>query len=78
MPSISIDRMTLELAGASESQARRLATGITERLAAADVSTRFGEFPAVSVNLTASVGTNADKLAEQVIHEILRELRRVL
>jgi hypothetical protein len=78
MPSISIDRMTLELAGASESQARRLATGITERLAAADVSTRFGEFPAVRVNLTASVGTYADKLAEQVIHEILRELRRVL
>jgi hypothetical protein len=77
MPGISIDRMTMELTGVSESQARRLAMGITEGLAAADVSNVSNDVRTMRVSLTASAGTGADKLAEQVISEILQELKRL-
>ncbi len=76
MPGISIDRMTMELTGVSESQARRLAMGITAGLAAAGLSNMASDVPAMRINLTASTGIDSDKLAEQVISEILRQLRR--
>ena len=76
MPDISIDRLTLELTGASESQARRLAMGITEGLAAAGFSNMASDVPAMRIDLTASTGIYFDKLAQQVISEILGQLRR--
>ena len=77
MPGISIDRMTMQLTGVSESQARRLGMGITEGLAARRESIVLRDVPAVRINLTADAATNTDKLVEQVISEILQELKRV-
>ncbi|SEO04033.1 hypothetical protein SAMN05216404_11091 [Nitrosospira multiformis] len=77
MPGISIDRMSMELTGVTESQARRLAMGITEGLAARRESIALSDVPVVRINLTADAATNTDKLIEQVISEILQELRRL-
>jgi hypothetical protein len=76
MPGISIDRMTMELTGVSESQARRLAMGIAEGLAAAGLSNMASDVPAMRIDLTASSGIDSDKLAQQVISEILGQLGR--
>ena len=77
MPGISIDRMTLESTGISEPQARRLAMGITEGLGARGESIVLRDVPAVCINLTASAGVGVDQLAEQVVSEILRQLRQL-
>jgi hypothetical protein len=76
MPDISIDRLTLELSGVSEFQARRLAIGITEGLPVAGLSNMARDVPAMRIDLTASTGMDSDKLAQQVISEILGQLRR--
>lgn len=76
MPGITIDRLTLELPGVSESQARRLALGISEGLAAGGL-TGSGDVPTIRVDLTAGAGGDTDRLARRIVEDILRQLRRL-
>lgn len=77
MSGISINRMTVELPGVHESEGRSLAMGITEGLAAAGLINALGEVPTMRINLTASAGAATDRLANQVVSEILQQLRRL-
>lgn len=77
MPEISIDQMTLDLPGMSESQARRLAMGIAGGLAVAGLSGAAAEVPTLRIDLTADAGADADALARRVVSEIVRQLRQM-
>jgi hypothetical protein len=77
MPGISIDRLTLDLPGMAESQARRLAMGIADGLAVAGLSGAAGEVPTLRIDLTADASADADGLAKRIISEIVRQLRQL-
>jgi hypothetical protein len=76
MPAISIDRLTLSVPFMSEAQGRRLATGIVDGLAATGLSWAGGQFPTLRIDVTANADAHADRLAEQVIAEIIRQIGR--
>ena len=77
MAEISIDQLALELPFMPETQARRLAMGIVDGLAVAGLSWSAGEFPTMRIDLTANDGADIDRLAKQVVSEIVRQLRRM-
>jgi len=76
MPGISIDRLTLELPGMPESQARRLALGIADGLAVAGLSDAVGEVPTLRIDLTTDPSMDTDGLARRIISDFLLQLRR--
>ena len=76
MPGISIDRFTLEVPGWSEADARRLASAVTEALASAEFAGVRGDLGALRVELAASDGVPTDRLAGQIVSEIVRQIRR--
>jgi hypothetical protein len=76
MPAISIDRLTLSVPFMSEAQGRRLATGIADGLAASALSWAGGQFPMLRIDVTANSDANPDRLAQQVIAEIIRQIGR--
>ena len=76
MPGISIDRLTLDLPGMPEAQARRLALGIADGLAVAGVSDAVAEVPTLRIDLTADPSADAVGLARRIISDFLLQLRR--
>ncbi|HZK82004.1 MAG TPA: hypothetical protein VFC46_13075 [Humisphaera sp.] len=77
MPGISIDELTLDLPGFPESQARRLAMGIADGLAAAGIGAAAGDVPIMRIDLTASAGADTDGLARRIVADIVRQVRRL-
>jgi len=76
MPAVSIDRLTLSVPFMSEAQGRRVAMGIVDGLAARNLSWAGGQFPTFRIDVTANADANGDRLAEQVIAEIIRQIGR--
>ena len=76
MPAISIENLAINVPHLTEPQARQLALGIAEGLAAAGVSQMEAEVPTLRVDLTATSGDDAARLAGKVVEEILRQVRR--
>jgi hypothetical protein len=77
MAELSIDRLTLKLPDFSEHEARRLASLVAEGLAGAPrpagPSRSVERLP---VEVTGSRDESTDRLAQQIIAEILRQLER--
>jgi hypothetical protein len=76
MPGVSIDRLTLEVPGWSETAARRLASAVADALAAGGLAGVRGDVGTLRVELPASDGVQPDRLAGQIVSEILRKLQR--
>ena len=76
MPGVSIDRLTLEVPGWSETAARRLATAVAYRLAAGGLAEVHGDVSTLRVDLPAGDEVQPDRLASQIVCEILRQLQR--
>jgi hypothetical protein len=76
MPGISIDRLTLEVPGWSETAASRLASEVANGLAAGGLAGVRGEVGTLRVEVPASDGVQPDQLAGQIVSEILRQLQR--
>jgi hypothetical protein len=77
MPEISIDRLTLQVPGFSETEGKRLALAVADGLAAAALSRETGDVKTLRVDLTAVAGVERDLLARQIVSEIIRQLERL-
>lgn len=78
MSELSIDRLTLKLAGVSEADGRRLATLVAERLAATDLpASTAARVASIRLDLRADPRTPIEALTEQVVEGVVRELLRV-
>lgn len=80
---ITVDRLSLRLAGVSRSGAEAIARAVAERLAAAsgfDSDCRGGnaQRPALAVTVEARHGESQTELAGRIANEILRSLERSL
>lgn len=74
MSALSIDRLILSVPFMSETQGRRLAAGIVDGLAGTRLSWGGGEFPKLRFDVTANASANPDRLAEQIVAEIIRQI----
>jgi hypothetical protein len=77
MPETYIERLTLKLSGLSEDEARRLASLVSQGLAAASIpgqASGAGDIGALHVNVAARAGDSLDRTAQQVVAELLRQL----
>jgi hypothetical protein len=77
MPGISIDRLTLQVPGFSESDAHRLALAVAGRLSTAALSAGASEVSALRIELTARPGQPTDRLADRIVAEISQQLARL-
>jgi hypothetical protein len=79
MAELKIDRLTLKLSGLSTSDGERLARRIAEGLGAANLSNeksqRVGE---MQVKVKADEKGDVDKLSEQIVAAVLRQLERTI
>ncbi len=78
MATIDIDRLTLKLSGLSEREGQRLARLIAAGLTQADVPNATSRLETLRVNLTAPADGNVDRLSQQIVADILRQLERTL
>jgi hypothetical protein len=76
MPGVSIDKLVLEVPGWSEMAARRLAAAVADGLAAGGLAGVRGDVGTLRVELPVSDGVQPDRLAGQIVSEILRQLQR--
>ena len=79
MATIDIDRLTLKLSGLSEREGQRLARLIAAGLTQADVPTIMPRrLETLRVNLATPVDGNVDRLSQQIVADVLRQLERTL
>jgi hypothetical protein len=79
MTAINIDRLTLKLSGLSQQEGQHLARLIAEGLANPEVSSHLArDAPSLQVNITAPPNANVDRLANQIVSEVLRQLNSTL
>jgi hypothetical protein len=76
MPGVSINRLILEVPGWSETAAHRLASALADGLAAGGLAGVRGDLGRLRVDVPASDGVEPDRLARQIVSEILRQLQR--
>jgi hypothetical protein len=75
MTAIAIDRLTLKLSGLSQSDGERLARLVANGLGQASLSgAAANEVAAMSVNVQSDAGNNLNRLSDQIVSEILRQL----
>ena len=75
MTQIAIDRLTLKLSGLSQSEGERLARLVASGLGQALLSGEAAnEVAAMSVNVQSDAGNNLNRLSDQIVSEILRQL----
>ncbi len=75
MATIAIDRLSLKLSGLSQSDGERLARLVANGLAEASVSeTSTHEVSAMSISVQSDAGSNLNRLSDQIVNEILRQL----
>jgi hypothetical protein len=79
MNQLSIDRLTLKLSGFSQDQGQHLARLIAEGLATSEISSHSArDSPNLQMNITAQPNANVDRLANQIVSEVLRQLNQTL
>jgi hypothetical protein len=77
MNEVRIDRLTLQVPGLTPAQGRRLALQVAAGIATAGAAGGGRDIPALRLDLTAAPGAGADVLAEQIVAEVLRQVRRL-
>jgi hypothetical protein len=77
MGDIRIDRLALQVPGLTAADGRRLALQVAHGLAAAGAAGGGRAVPALRLDMTAAPGAGVDELAEQIVAEVLRQLRRL-
>ncbi|MEG4318617.1 MULTISPECIES: hypothetical protein [unclassified Microcoleus] len=79
MTNLNIDRLTLKLSGLSQNQGQHLARLIAEGLANSEISSHSArDSPSLQLNITAQPNANVDRLANQIVSEVLRQLNQTL
>ncbi|MFT3770707.1 MAG: hypothetical protein QM820_35225 [Minicystis sp.] len=77
MSDVRIDRLNINLSGLDEVEGRRLATLVTEGLAAADLSAgAFLRLESIRLDLRAGPRAGLDELAAQIVNGLVREIAR--
>ena len=74
MAEIMINRMTLDVAGASPAHPDRLAERIAQALAQAALPVLARELGALTVSVAPVAGEDDDRLAARIVAQILRQL----
>jgi hypothetical protein len=77
MSEVRIDRLSLQVPGLTPAEGRRLALLVAGEIAKAGAVGTPGEIPALRLELTAATGAGVPTLAEQIVAEVLRQLRRL-
>lgn len=79
MTAINIDRLTLKLSGLSPQAGQHLARLIAEGLASHEISSHSThDSPNLQLNIMAQPNANVDRLANQIVSEVLRQLNSTL
>jgi hypothetical protein len=78
MPRIEIDRLALKLSGLSEDQGRLLAMRVAEGLAAAPAPDDAVQRDAMQANATMVPGVSVITLADQIVADLIRQLKRTM
>jgi hypothetical protein len=79
MTNLTIDRLTLKLSGLSEDQGKHLAQLIAEGLTSNEISSHSArDAPNLQLNIVAQPNANVDRLANQIVSEVLRQLNSTL
>jgi hypothetical protein len=76
MRDITIDSMVLQLPGLPEFEAKRLAMEIARKLGEEQSSSPQREIPVLRIEAPARAMENTSALANRIVAEILREIRR--
>jgi hypothetical protein len=76
MSVIDIDRLALELPGATAEEGRRMAVDIVAALAAAGGLPAAGDYPTIRVTVPAAAHERAADLTARIVASAIRELRR--
>jgi hypothetical protein len=77
MNEVRIDRLTLQVPGMTPAEGRRLALQVAAGIATARSAGGGRDIPALRLDLTAAPGAGVDVLAEQIVAEVLRQVRRL-
>ena len=77
MSEVRIDRLTLHVPGLTPAEGKRLALQVAAGIATAGVAGGGRDIPALRLDLTAAPGTSVDTMAEQLVAEVLRQVRRL-
>ena len=79
MTNLIIDRLTLKLSGISQQEGQHLARLVTNKLATSEISGYSArDSPNLQMNITAQSNANVDRLANQIVSEVLRQLNQTL
>ena len=78
MTDLTIDRMTLSLSAISTSDGERLARLIAQNLAAESWSETPRTRDSVTVDVPPANGRDIDRLAEQIVSDLVRQLNRTV
>lgn len=76
MAAVTINRLALNLTGISESDGKRLATLVAQGLADAPEVAASRYLDSLSVTATATPGGGMERLAEQIVADLVRQLAR--
>jgi hypothetical protein len=75
MSEVRIDRLSLQVPGLSPAEGQRLALRVANGIATAGAGGGGRDIPDVRLDLTAAPGAGVDALAEQIVAEVLRQVR---
>jgi LPS sulfotransferase NodH len=75
MADVSIGRLSLYLSGLSEAEGNRLVRLIAEGLAAAPAATAATSHDALRSSVNLSPATSMQELADQVVADLLRQMK---
>ena len=78
MPGLSIDRLSLHLSGLSEGDGRRLTRLIADGLAAAAVPPTVENRNALESRITLHAGDSLQKISDEIVADLLRQLDRLV
>lgn len=79
MANIQIDRLTLKLSGISQQEGQHLARAIADGLADASLAAETAHsLDVLKVTVTVGSGDNLDRLAQQILTELLQQINRTL
>ena len=77
MSEIRIDRLTLQVPGLTPAEGKRLALQVASGIATAGAAGGGRDIPALRLDLTATPAGSVDEMTEQVVAEVLRQVRRL-
>jgi hypothetical protein len=76
MNGIHIDRLAIQIPGLSNEEGRQLGLRMAAALAAAGGIPAAGDIPALHLDVEADMSAGLPRLADRIVIELLRQLRR--